>query len=63
MEVSIQWMNSRSSHVAVRKFNEISPFVSSKRVIDASIEKCHFIYEMIKINDYGKDIKSQIEGN
>jgi hypothetical protein len=56
-------MNSRSSHATVRKFKEISPFISSKRVIDASIEKCHFIHEMTKLNDYGEDIKSRIEGN
>jgi hypothetical protein len=56
-------MNSRSSHAAVRKFKEISPFISSKRVIDASIEKCHFIHEMTKLNDYGEDIKSRIESN
>ena len=59
----MQWMNSRSSHATVRKFKEISPFISSKGVIDASIEKCHFIHSMIKLSDYGEDIKSRIEGN
>jgi hypothetical protein len=56
-------MNSRSSYATVRKSKEISPFISSKRVIDASIEKCHFIHEMKKLNEYDEDIKSQIKGN